>query len=122
MSWQSQHQPTCCWKGSHILQGLKNKNIPQLAPYECLEPAEQEVEMLAMPGGGRGVVWGLPGLPRNARSSGSQVTAETWWILLALKARLSTSRKETPSKKSTCSASGIQDLAYLRLGIFSSLI
>lgn len=45
---QSQHQPTCCWKGSHVLQGLKN--IPQLGPCECLEPAEQEVEMLARPG------------------------------------------------------------------------
>lgn len=55
--------------------------------------------MLALAGRGRGVVWGLPGLPRNSCSSGSQVTAETWWILLALKAGLFSSRKETPSKK-----------------------
>lgn len=49
----------------------------------------------------------------------------SWWILLALKAGLSSSRKETPSKKSTsaiCCVSGIQDLPYLRLRLFPSLM
>lgn len=49
----------------------------------------------------------------------------SWWILLVLKAGLSSSRKETPTKKSTsatCSANGIQDFTYLRLRLFPSLM
>lgn len=49
----------------------------------------------------------------------------SWWILLVLKAGLSSSRKETLPKKSTsvtCSVSGIQDFTYLRLGLFPSLM
>lgn len=49
----------------------------------------------------------------------------SWCILLALKAGLSSSKKQTPSKKSTsatCSGSGIQDFICLKLGLFLSLV
>lgn len=46
----------------------------------------------------------------------------SWCILLALKAGLSSSKKQTPSKKSTsatCSGSGIQDFICFKLGVIS---
>lgn len=63
-TWQPKYQPTCRWKGSHVLQDLKN--IPQLGPCECLETAEQEGETLAMLGCGRGAALGLRGLHSNS--------------------------------------------------------